>query len=186
MPRIKQPFPAFLLSHNNNLNKGYTKNLGLFCHKPYGREVENLQLWKILSIRNVFFWHVLSKKWHKQQKWAILKSFLKHLINSPLQYSFLVLWKYSSQNYGYFDTFTPKNKKTRPNSLFWTKFHSLTYENVILVKQDLSNIFAIFGFRFTTLFLCDLAITPTVLQEQINHKSSLKIFFSIWTKIRCF
>ena len=114
MPRIKQPFPAFLLSHNNNLNRGYTKNLGLFSHKPYGREVENLQLWKILSIRNVFFWHVLSKKWHKQQKWAILKSFLKHLINSPLQYSFLVLWKYSSQNYGYLTLLHPKIKKLAP------------------------------------------------------------------------
>ena len=50
------------MTHKNKPNKGYPTNLGLFCHKPYGREVEILHCEVLLSIGNDTFGTFLFKK----------------------------------------------------------------------------------------------------------------------------
>ena len=56
------------MTHNNKPNKGYPTNLGLFCHKPYGKEVEVLHWLVISSIGNGIFGTFLFKKPQKQEK----------------------------------------------------------------------------------------------------------------------
>ena len=50
------------MTHKNKPNKGYPTTLGLFCHKPYGREVEILHCEVLLSIGNDIFGTFLFKK----------------------------------------------------------------------------------------------------------------------------
>ena len=56
------------MTHNNKPNKGYPTNLGLFCHKPYGKKVEILHCLVISSIGNDMFWQFKKKKKHKNSK----------------------------------------------------------------------------------------------------------------------
>ena len=55
------------MTHNNKPNKGYPTNLGLFCHKPYGKKVEILHCLVISSIGNDMFWQFKKKKKKKHK-----------------------------------------------------------------------------------------------------------------------
>ena len=72
------------MTHNNKPNKGYPTNLGLFCHKLYGKKVEILHCLVISSIGNDMFCQIfLKKNPQKQQKWAMFKSFLGNMAKCP-------------------------------------------------------------------------------------------------------
>ena len=50
------------MTHNNKPNKGYPTYLGLFCHKPYGKEVKILHCLVISGIGNDIFWNIFILK----------------------------------------------------------------------------------------------------------------------------
>ena len=63
------------MTHNDKPNKGYLTNLGLFCHKTYGREVEILHCSEISSIGNGLF---LAHFYLKNNKNRKNEQFLNH------------------------------------------------------------------------------------------------------------
>ena len=100
----------------------------------------------------------LKNNWHFWQIWLI------GLRNAH----FLVLWKHSSQSYGHFGTFTPKNGKLTisPQSPILTQISLLGlwtwHFRSYLSNKDLNNISVIFGSWITTQFSRDPALMPTV------------------------
>ena len=56
------------MTRNNKQNKGYPTNLGLFCHKPYGKKVEILHCLVISSIGNNIFGQIFILKTTKTAK----------------------------------------------------------------------------------------------------------------------